>query len=269
MPENLTVYEPRITFDGTTTTLTYDVKLDVSDDDDEVIYTAQKPASDATDATPQSIEALILQYGVQNGLFGESPVTSVTKGGEYPLAPKDVPYVIIPLETDLIREYLLEICLESATNNDNNSDPVFPNLVWVEENPAIGPIDPVLPAEGNWTEGTYVATGIRISGLAMVGTDPTLGFAGTIDNFGDGGKVEPGQEESATRIPSIATVLADDYVTKNDRYISTINFYVDGVANTILANLKDGDWKDGTGAQKWMKTSENKPTLRIVYQWAE
>ncbi|MDR1094863.1 MAG: hypothetical protein LBL31_00560 [Spirochaetaceae bacterium] len=268
MPAGLTVYEPRVTFDGTTTTLTYNVKADFSDwtdTDSGIKYMAQKAAVAATDAEPQSIEALIWHYGaVDSGLFSTA-VTTVTAETEYELKANTTKYLIIPLDTSLIKEYLLQKYTVATATADNGK---FPDLVWIEENPAIDKIDPLDgTAANNWKDGTYQATGFRISGLAK--PDANVVIAGTIENFDDGGKIDP--EQKAARIPSIATVLADGDNQKV-RYTSTINFYAGALADSIHKNLTATDttkWANADAAKLWMKERDNKPALRILYQWMD
>jgi hypothetical protein len=109
MPEGLTIYEPSITYDGTTTTLTYTVNVSGwPQPPDGLSYTTQE-AANADNAKPRSIEALILRYGAgANGLFSNGPVTAVTAKEQYKLktiaGTESLPqYVIIPLDTSRIR----------------------------------------------------------------------------------------------------------------------------------------------------------------------
>ncbi|MDR1352868.1 MAG: hypothetical protein LBK05_06255 [Treponema sp.] len=251
------VYEPSVTFDGTTTILTYKVKADFPA---ASIYKARKDAAKPADAEPQSVEALILHYGAESpGLFG-SAVTSVTANASYTLAKKSTDYVILPLDTALIKEHLLKKYPQLPGGSE------FEPLVWIEENPAIGDVDPLKGDTNDWTNGTYQAAGFRISGLV---NNTTVKIAGDIDNFDDGEKLT----EGVFRFPSIATVLAVGE-NKDGPYTSTVNFYAGALAQGILGNLinEGGVWKAQkdvslTTIKTWIKT--NKPALRIVYQWAD
>jgi hypothetical protein len=159
LPAELAVYEPRVTFDGTTTTLTYNVRADFSGwtgEESKIVYTAQKTAATAANADPQSVEALLWYYGETgetgaSGLFDTSAGVVATTG--YPLkSTEPLPrYVIIPLDTSLIKEYLLKKYPGAAD---------FPNLVWIEENPAIGKVE---TENGAWADGKYEGADLRIS----------------------------------------------------------------------------------------------------------
>jgi hypothetical protein len=274
MPGGLSVYEPRVTFDGTTTTLTYNVAVSSWPDQEGLTYTAQKTVAAVANADPQSIEALILHYGATDRLlFGSTAITSTTVGKEEKLATTKgvgdsevaLPhYVIIPLDTSLIKEYLtkgLPIGVEAEKTP----------LVWIEENPAIGKVETVTTTDNaNWKDGTYEESGLRIIGLAK--SDSSVEIAGTVDNFDDGKAVGTG-ESPPTRLPSIATVLADDS-DRNGRYTSTINFYISTCAKTIQANVtpsgddpSTSEWKGTADVEQWMKTE--KPVFRVVYRWAD
>jgi hypothetical protein len=263
MPAALIVYEPSITYDGTTSTLTYTVKVSTWPESG-LPYKAPKAAAEASKAEPQSIEALIWHYGASGtaGLFSET-VTSVTAGTEYKLKTTEElpPYVIIPLDTPFIKGYLTKRLLTGK--------PEDTGLVWIEENPAIGKVETVNTAgEANWKEGTYEdTTGLRISGLAKPDADVVI--AGTIGNFDDGGLVSE-ENDTLTRIPSIATVFADGTTVQSTRYTSTINFYTDSDATAIRDGLKGpaggSGWKVAD-VKLWMK--DHKPALRVVYQWAD
>jgi hypothetical protein len=279
MPQGLTVYEPSVTWDGTTTTLTYKVKADFSKWTAEasgIAYRAQKIAANADKADPQSIEALILHYGTggSSELFGTAignvevkdyTLTATRTVGEDPETLP--PYVIIPLDTALIKEYLLKK-YEAAADPDSEPDLDAGSLplVWIEENPAIGKVEAV--GDDAWANGIYEdASGIRISGLVekTEGESTVLSIAGAIENFDDG-------EEG--RIRSIATVLVDGYDLKKVRYTATINFYADDLltAADLATAIKtgvaaNGELSTATKARNWMKIY--KPTLSIVYRWAD
>jgi hypothetical protein len=254
MPDGLTVYEPSITYDGTTTTLTYAVK--VSNWPKEGLpYTAQKTAN-ANNAQPQSIEALILRYG---GLF-LSPVTAVTANASYKLKPIDgadsLPhYVIIPLDTSRIKE-------ELGKKLPANEKAEAVSLVWIEENPAIGEVEKV--ASTTWIDGKYEdPSGIRIGGFYKDQLSSLYPIS-TVENFDDG------KDE---RIRSIATVLADRIDRDKQRYTSKINFYIDTDADAIKTGVSSSPPSGGTSLAnaaelgQWMK--DNKPVLRVVYEWAD
>ncbi|MDR1232520.1 MAG: hypothetical protein LBK61_14095 [Spirochaetaceae bacterium] len=282
------IYEPRVTREGDTTVLTYDVKADFSvwdDDDDDtgsgIIYKGQTPGK----AKPQSIEALLLHYGkTATGLFGEE-ITTIATDKDYELnkGEGDDPlphYVIIPLdkfgefEPYRVSEYLLKkytVAIAAVVEDAPDSDPYpkFP-LVWIEENPAIGEVEQINTTDSaNWKKGTYENIGYRISGLVENIKEEVV-FAGNINNFEDGGIISEEEDETATRLSSIATVLADG-TSKEGRYTSTLNFYAGAPAIAILANLKDdGEWKSAQTLEKikvWMKS--NKPALRVVYRWVD
>jgi hypothetical protein len=260
MPDALTVYAPRVDYDGTTTTLTYRVAADFSnwtDTESGIEYKAEKAAATAGDAKPQSVEALIWQYGVTSpGLFS-STVSGVTAGNAYKLkASADKPhYVIIPLDTSLIKDYLTKKLSTNSTNEEKAEETA---LVWIEENSGIDEVAPPASSD-NWKDGKYEDTGIRIGGLAK--PDNEVVFAGTIANFDDGKKVDPAKD--VTRLPSIATVFAETYT-------STIHFYTGNKATAILAGVAaDKDLADAEKAKKWMKDKDNKPALSIVYKWAD
>ena len=239
MPAGLTVYEPRITYDGATFTLIYDVKADFS----QVIYTAQRTTAASDEAEPQSIEALLWGY---SELFSPS-ITGTKAGGKYAETKKEKDYVIIPLEISRIKEYFGK---EYPKNDTDSED--FPKLVWIEENPALTG-DKVV-----WKNGTYEDTGIRISGLAESGEEVTI--SGTIDDFDDG---------KEGRIPSIATVLADGE-DRGVRYTSTIHFYTGIYADAIRTGVSaDEDLENAEKVRKWIKNKDNKPALRVVYQWVD
>jgi hypothetical protein len=255
MPPGLSVYEPRITREGDTTIFTYNVKVE---DFTSIKYTAQTAAATVDAATAQSIEALIWHYGVATGgtLFGSTVVSKVDADQEFSLTEKTPNFVIIPLQVSRIKEFLTNRVLPPLEAESVS-------LVWIEENPAIGTIDPV-KNENNWENGTYEDSGIRIIGLAKPGDDDVV-IAGTIENFDDGEKIDP--EKTVTRIASIATVLADGS-NPNGRYTSAINFYTASNATAILTGVATGgDLETAVAAKAWLKT--NKPALRIVYQWAE
>jgi hypothetical protein len=253
MPPGLEISLPRVTFDGTTTTYTYKIKADFSGwngaSDSGIAYTAQSGASG-----PQSVDALITYYGKSEGpaLFADS-ITTLTANTPYKLKGNTTRYVIIPLDTALIKDYLLKKYANEIT------DTSVPYLVWIEKNPAIGNVETV-PEGSNWTGGLYKIAGLRISGL-YDSSGPEIG--GTIDNFDDGG---------TNRIPSIATVLAYGHT-------STINFYADtsplpnpvGLATDIKTKLAaNGDWNTNPELaviKNWMKI--HKPALRIMSQWAD
>jgi hypothetical protein len=270
MPPGLSVYEPRITREGDTTIFTYNVKADFSswDATSGIKYTAQNDASAIANTTAQSIDALLMYYGATPQTVITS-TSSITKDTEYELAviasqPK---YVVIPLDTTKIKKSLTEWKL-LLTNGDPSKTP----LVWIEENPAIGKVDK-LKASENWEKGVYQASGFRIGGLIANKANKVV-IAGCVDNFDDGGVIAGTTEEDATRLRSIATVLADGSDLSGDRYTSTINFYSGALAEMILSNLTtpaaDATWKDASAVpviKLWMMT--NKPALRIVYQWAE
>jgi hypothetical protein len=249
MPPGLSVYEPRITREGDTTIFTYNVK---AEDFTSITYTAQTAAATADDAVAQSIEALIWHYGVAAGgtLFGSSVVIKVDADEEFSLTEKTPNFVIIPLQVSRIKEFLTNRVLPPLEAEN------IP-LVWIEENPALGTIDPVA-SSSNWTAGLYEDSGIRITGLAKPSNDVEI--VGTIENFDDG-------DTTAKRIPSIATVLADGS-NPNGRFTSAINFYTASNATAILTGVATGgDLETAVAAKAWLKT--NKPALRIVYQWAE
>jgi hypothetical protein len=287
MPKDLTVYEPRITYDGTTTTMTYTVS--VSDWSKDLLYTAQKASGNAGNAEPQSIEALIWWYGGEKSLLvndeGE-PVSSFAKGASYKLKTKtddgdeaeDLPhYVIIPLDTSRIREELRKKLVagakeDTAQEDAEGEDTDTPSLVWIEENPAIGIVETVSEEEdtANWTNGTYEDEGIRIGGFyeaesTEVNTqqedEPVASRykISTIENFDDG-------EEN--RIRSIATVLADGTDRDKQRYVSKINFYAGSNATAIATGVRDNTLNNTTSVRQWMKYN-NKPVLCIVYKWAD
>jgi hypothetical protein len=294
IPDGMAVSEPRITYDGTTTTLTYIVSVSPwpwPDPDNGPSYTAQNSASSAGDdelplPDPLSVEALILRYGA---LFSSAdvPLTKVEKDTSYPLKSatsaggKALPYVIIPLDTSLIRDYLKEK-LEIGVTEDTEEEEVEVPLVWIEENPAIGLIETVDTEGGaNWKDGVYEDEGIRIGGFykAEVVPEETEGGGedaedeetvyeypvSTIENFDDG---------KEGRIRSIATVLADGTDRNKQRYTSTINFYADTKAKEIEASAPPASSPTSVAAGSakvlgtWMGANANKPVLRVVYQWA-
>jgi hypothetical protein len=221
MSAGLSVYEPRITFDGTTTTLTYEVKANFSgwtDSASGITYMPQKVVT-AEKAEPQSIEALIWAYAGDGELFGNVTALSAEDGHALKPVENQPPFVIFPLDTALIKSYLLK----KYTEDPDKTDFKFPDLVWIEENPTIGIIEKVAD-DPAWAEGVYCINGLRISGLH---NDTTVKISGTTENFDDGAKVA----DDKYRLPSIATVLADGKNSEG-RYTSTINFYADSLAAT-------------------------------------
>jgi hypothetical protein len=245
MPSAFTIYEPSVTFDGTTYTLSYDVTPPTPGS--SVTYKAQKTVDTSVKKPdPQSIEALIVSY---SGFLTPNPGTAFNAQSNYALVSKDLPYVIIPLDTSRIKDYLSQKYPQAE-----GDDSPFPHLVWIEENPAIGEIE---TETASWAAGTYKAAGIRISGLA--GNDGTVVIPGTIDDFDDG---------EGGRILSIATVLADDYNQKKVRYTSTINFYAGDAAEAIRTGVgSDGALENAAAAETWIKA--HKPVLRVEYRWAD
>jgi hypothetical protein len=271
VPNSLRVSaEPSVTFDGATTVFTYTVTADTKG---SLVYTAegQVNANTISSYKAQSIEALIYCYGNTNppskGLFNtNSPPTAAPYN--YPLQPSVSPYVIIPLDTPLIREHLKKKVSLPVEARGDDADVNDIELVWVEENPTIGEVD-VLDATGsnNWKDGTYQDTGIRIGGIhsySDLQNPPTISYiASTIGNFADG---------KDGRILSIATVLADEEDQDGKRYTSTISFYISIEARdmAIRLNAPIPSLEPLDTAEKlklWM--NDNKPALRVVYEWAD
>jgi hypothetical protein len=254
MPNGLSVSQPSITFDGATTILAYKVTADFSSG---LTYTAQGSTES------QSIDALISHYLGKKLLNGNS---SVLPGQVYTLNTPPPPYVIIPLDTSLIRDWLEKKLRGNVTERDEDTD--IP-LVWIEENPVIGGVDALKPtATDNWQTGTYQDTGIRISGIHPSGTTTTY-IPSTVENFDDG---------KDGRIGSIATVLADETDrNKKQRYSSIINFYARDDAEKItgdyaLKTPPPTSANDITARadelKTWMK-GDKPPVLRVVYEWAD
>jgi hypothetical protein len=276
IPDGLTVSEPRITYDGTTTILTYIVSVSAWPAGG-LPYKAQAAASSLDGGVPPeplSVEALILRYGALFSGDPEDPLPAVEEG-DYPLKPvtpvgggKALPCVIVPLDTSFIRDYLKKKLMISVTEDIAEEEVEVP-LVWIEENPAIGLIETVDTEDGaNWKDGVYEDDGIRIGGFYEGEENgETVYNISTIENFDDG-------KEGRTR--SIATVLADGTDRNKQRYTSTINFYADA-ADAKAREIKESaptESNDSGGAAysaKTLKTwmGSNKPVLRVVYQWAD
>jgi hypothetical protein len=252
VPDKLIVYEPQIVFEGSTSVLTYKVAVDWPSSDD-VQYTAQSAAATKANATAQSVEALIWQYGTAEGgslLSGLDTSSGVVAGSTYTLKNAAQRFVIIPLDTELIkRELQKKGFWESAG--------AFPSLVWVEDNKdGIAIESPTY----NWGDGdVYAASnGIRVWGVPKTsgapaptegegGTEETAADAGnicTIANFAEG---DPAKNQPI----SIATVLVAGTT-------STINFYIGGIPSASMAN--------GEAVKKWMESGSATPGVRVVYE---
>jgi hypothetical protein len=270
MPDGLAVSEPKITYNGNTIVLTYTVR--VSDwPADGLSYKAEADAKkDEPSPEPLPVSALILRYGA---LFSpEEPIEEVEDGTAYFLKPvtpvgggKPLSCVIIPLDTSFIRDYLKKKLMIDEGVAEEEADPP---LGWIEESPAIGLVEAVDTEEGkNWKDGVYEDDGIRIGGFYKEeeeeeGTPPYP--ISTIENFDDGKK---------GRIRSIATVLIDGTDRSKQRYTSAVNFYAGDKALEIEGGVPQGENKNGSLStvahlKQWMKLDENKPVLRVVYQWA-
>jgi hypothetical protein len=265
MPDELRVSaEPSITFDGTTTTLTYKITADFSRwPENSLNYTADGQPSSAS--APQSIDALIHYYG-EKSLFGtvvsgDNPLVTTGRNGNLP------PYVIIPLDTSLIRDHLKKRLQPPVEVPENDEDADIP-LVWIEENLTIGKVETVDTTDNNnWKDAVYEADGIRVGGcyISSSATPPANGITvSTVENFDDG---------DDGRIRSIATVLADEKDRDKKRYTSAINFYANKEAKEIERELPgtslspSGTLDSARALEIWMRT--NKPELRVVYQWAD
>jgi hypothetical protein len=273
--EGLSVSQPSITFDGATTILTYKVTADFSNWETEGSpqYTAQGSTKS------QSIDALISHYLGKTLLVGASPVSN---GQIYTLKKRDAnndllpPYVIIPLDTSLIRDWLKKRLQPPVDVSGNDEDIDIP-LVWIEKNLTIGKVEQaavgIPPTPPAWEDGVYEDTSIRIGGIYKLNPPPPpptppIVEASTVENFADG---------KDGRILSIATVLADEKDQEGKRYISTINFYANNEAREIERELPGtSSSSSGTGTatlndakalETWMKG--NKPVLRVVYEWAD
>jgi hypothetical protein len=264
MPGGLSVFKPSITFDGTTTILTYKITADFSGWPVTSLNYIAEGSPDAT-SEPQSIDALIHYYQVK-GLFGPGVANNylLETNGQNGNLP---PYVIIPLDTSLIRDYLEKRLKPSIVVPENDEDIDVP-LVWIEENLTIGKVETVdTTGNNNWKGAVYEdeVEGIRIGGCYVLSSSPPPAneiTVSTVKNFDDG---------KDDRIRSIATVLADEKDRDKKRYTSAINFYADKEAKEIERELpgtsSSGTLNSAKALKTWMRT--NKPVLRVVYQWAD
>jgi hypothetical protein len=303
MPDGLKIYEPQITTDGTTTTLTYTVSADFSKwSASPLEYTAQEDVVEDDTLEAQSVEALILKYGKTDSdeawLFKDA-VPAVEAEMPYPLdntTGKGTPFALIQLDTERIKSILLNK-RPPVDNKDPNGDPVYENIVWVEENE--GGIANIEQATKDWGLADNVGNkfvdptnGVRVLGLhVFTGEDDikTLKASGTIENFDDGKAVYENKDPSPERDLSISTVLAGGTTKKKERYTATINFYTgdevtrgENSAETIMKKLTPVGNKDNEGnvtygslpssaspdaMKKWI--TNNPPVLRVVYRWAD
>jgi hypothetical protein len=252
------IYEPQITFDTASLVFTYKIKADFSDwtpTASGIAYTAEKAGTLATatgtaTATAQSIEALILYYGSEDiGLFYGTP-SSVVKDNTYPLAATKEnapigPYVIVPLDTDLIK-----IGLRKSVPAGSASTTPVP-VVWMEENSAIGEL--YKPAfDDPYGAGTFT-TGYSLGGGTLAAEGTISVNQTNIVDFADG---------AGSRSVSIATILKEGETSK-------ITFYTGDAATGLIASINNesgGSLNTGSVAT-WM--SRHKPALRVEYKWAD
>jgi hypothetical protein len=176
MPPELAVYGPIITLEGSTRVIRYTVKVGTTA---PLEYTSQSSGGFAEDGTitgapPQTVAALMLQYGTQAGnlpasaavstsLFN-SEISTVTPSGSVAL--NNTTFVIIPLQTDVIKDQL-SIVLPQTGNT------VLP-LMWIENNTGE-------TMSNTWGAGTYAQNNIRIGGLNSAGSSSSL-----VNDFDDG-----------------------------------------------------------------------------------
>jgi hypothetical protein len=249
MPPELAVYGPVITSDGSTRVIRYTVEvgttapLEYTPEDDGAFTDGKIPKTLAL-----SVEALMLQYGTQatnlpasaavtTSLFNKE-IPTVTAGGSVAL--KNATFVIIPLETDVIKKQL-SVVLPAINSNPQP-------LMWIENNTG-----ETMP--NTWGAGTYAQNGIRIGGFWV----PAGSSSSTVADFDDG-------DADKNHPSSLATVL---YTGKT----STINFYNPVSINaTAIMDIESGSLQATSGQQvkNWLENKTTPPTppaVSVIYKW--
>jgi hypothetical protein len=195
----------------------------------------------------------MLQYGTQasklpasaavsTSLFSTG-IDSVVASGSVAL--KDPTFVIIPLQTDVIREHLGIALISSGAGTASS-------IMWIENNTG-----ETMPADA-WGAGTYAANGIRIGGLNSAGSSSS-----TVTDFDNGIAAE-------NHPRSLATVL---YTGQT----STINFYnPNAIGNDTIIKVTDNvgslQAANGQTVKTWLENKNPLPTppaVSVIYKWKE